>query len=88
MYIKREVFNDLGGFPDDFIIMEEYHLLEKIFKKYPFKIIPKYITASSRKYQKNSYMKVQFANLIVFNMYRMGYSQERMYRTYREMLKF
>lgn len=88
LYITKAVFEDLGGFPDDYIIMEEYCLIKKVFEKYSFKIIPKYIIASSRKYQKNHYMKVQFANLIVFNMYRFGFSQERMYRTYRGMLRF
>jgi len=88
LFITKEVFDDLGGFPNDFIIMEEYFLIKKIFEKYPFKIVPKKIIACPRKYEKNPYMKVQFANLIIFNMYRFGYSQQQMYDAYRRMLRF
>ena len=88
LFIKKDLFEKLGGFPKGFIIMEEYVLIEKLLKSHQFKILPKKIIASSRKYQKNNYLKVQFANLIVFNMYKNGASQEEMYRKYRTMLKF
>lgn len=88
LFVKKDLFYKLGRFPNDFIIMEEYVLIEKLVKNHNFKILPKKIIASSRKYQKNNYMRVQIANLIVFNMYKRGASQEDMYRTYRTMLKF
>ena len=86
LYIKKDLFEKLGRYPNDFLIMEEYALIEKIVKDYNFEILPKKIIASARKYQKNSYLKVQIANLVVFNMYKRGESQEKMYQTYRSML--
>ncbi len=88
LFIKKELFEKLGGFPKGYIIMEEYFLIEKLLKNHHYKIIPKRIIASSRKYEKNNYLKVQLANLIIFNMNRLGYSQQKMYDAYRWMLKF
>lgn len=89
LFITRQLFNDLGRYPDDFIIMEEYKLLERARKrKIPFKIIPKFVLGSVRKYENNSYLRVQIANFIVFNMYRRGASQERLARTYKKLLNY
>lgn len=88
LFVKKSLFEKLGGFPKGFIIMEEYPLIKKLMKQHNFRIVPKVIIASSRKYEKNNYLKVQLANLIIFNMSRMGYSQEKMYKAYRTMLKF
>lgn len=87
IFIKREIFEKFGGYRDDFMIMEEYDLLKKVLKKYPFKIIKKNATVSARKYEENSYLRVQIANLLVFNMYRFGYSQESMVKMYRRILR-
>ena len=88
LFIKKDLFYQLGRFPNDYIIMEEYVLIEKLVKHHDFRILPKKIIASARKYEKNHYLKVQYANLVVFRMYRKGASQEDMYRTYRTMLKY
>ena len=43
---------------------------------------------SARKYDTNSYMRVQVANLIVFNMYRFGFSQDAMVKMYKRLLDY
>lgn len=89
LFVTRKIFEELGGYPSDYIIMEEYKLLEKARKrKIPFKIIPKFVLGSVRKYENNSYLRVQIANLIVFNMYRRGASQDRLARTYKRLLDY
>lgn len=86
LYVTREVFEELGGYRDDYIIMEEYDFIERAKERYPFKIIPKDVLASARKYEANSYFQVQFANMIVFNMFRMGFSQQKMIATYQRLI--
>lgn len=87
IFIKRTVFDEFNGYRPDFLIMEEYDLLKKLQAKYPFKIIKKEATVSARKYEENSYLRVQVANFLVFNMYRLGYSQNDMVAMYRKILK-
>lgn len=88
LYILRDLFQELGGFNDSHIIMEEYDLIVRARSKYPFRIIPKNVLVSARKYENNSYLRVQVANFIAFNMYRLGFPQDRIYNTYRRMLDY
>ncbi|MEM1120240.1 MAG: TIGR04283 family arsenosugar biosynthesis glycosyltransferase, partial [Bacteroidota bacterium] len=85
LFVTKKVFDDLDGYKE-MRIMEEYDFLIRARKKYPFKIIPSRVLVSARKYDNRSYVKVQFANVIVFNMFRFGASQDRLVRTYRQLL--
>lgn len=87
LFIPKNLFHKLGGFREDHIIMEEYEFLIRARKEYTFKIMQKDIIVSARKYANNSWLRVQLANVLVFNMYFLGYPQETLVRTYRRMLR-
>lgn len=87
LFIEREVFEKLNGYRKDYLIMEEYELIERARKKYNFKIIKKDAIVSARKYKKNGYLRVQLANLLAFRLYRRGAPQEQIVNTYRRLLK-
>lgn len=87
LFIKDEVFNALNGFREDYQIMEDFEFIIRARQAYRFKIIPENMLVSARKYHENSYLRVQIANLVVFNMFRFGYSQEAMLKTYRKLLR-
>ena len=86
LFVTRELFAELKGYCSKHYIMEEYDFIARARKNHPFKIMPKAVLVSARKYETNGYLKVQVANLIVFNMYRFGVSQEKMLKFYRSML--
>lgn len=86
LFITRSLFNKLGGYKDDYVIMEDFDLIERIQGITDFKIIQKDVTVSSRKYANNGYFKVQIANFIVFMMYFLDYPQEKMVSTYKSLL--
>jgi rSAM/selenodomain-associated transferase 2 len=86
LFVTRKVFEELNGYKNDYIIMEEYDFIGRARKKYPFKIIPKAVKVSARKYENNSYLRVMMANFIVFSMYRFGASQQTLAKTYRSLL--
>jgi len=88
LFINRSLFNELGGFREDYRIMEDYDLIAKIQTASRFRIIQKDATVSSRKYDENGYFRVQIANLTVFIMYFAGASQEMMCHAYRNMLNY
>ncbi|SMD44991.1 transferase 2, rSAM/selenodomain-associated [Aquiflexum balticum DSM 16537] len=66
LFVKRDVFETLGGFDENYCIMEDFEFVRRLKKTYTFHVIPKKITVSARKYENNSWMRVQLANLIVF----------------------
>ena len=86
LYVTRDVFDELQGYRDDFQIMEEYDFIIRARKKYPFKIIPKDVLVSARKYDERSWLRVMMSNSIVFTMFRNGASQNAMVDMYKRLL--
>ena len=69
LYIKKSIFNSLGGFDEDFCIMEDFDLVRRIRQKSDFHVLPNEIIVSARKYIENSWLKVQLANFAAFSLF-------------------
>lgn len=69
LFITRRFFDQLGGFDEKFVIMEDYDIIRRICREEHFHIIPKEITVSARKYEKNSWLWVQICNITAFLLY-------------------
>ena len=87
LFITKDAFEKLNGFNETMRIMEEYDFIIRAKKLFKFKIIPKDAIVSARKYEDNSYLRVNFANLVVFTLFRFGASQQLMLRTYNRLIK-
>jgi len=88
LFIKKEVFQQLNGFDETFVIMEEYEFLIRLRKQFKFQIIQKDIVVSARKYEHNSWLKVQLANAIAFTMFKLKYKPEKIKNFYNRFLKY
>lgn len=87
-FIRRTTFQTLGGYNEDYCVMEEYDFLQRAMLQYKLHIIPKNARVSARKYKKNGWIRVQLANLIVFRAYRRGVAPAQIKATYQRLLKF
>jgi len=88
LFIEKKLFDQLDGFDEKHTIMEDYSILQKVKKrKENFRVIPKNVIVSSRKYDENSYWKVQYANYIAYNMFKKGKSQEEIKKKYKQLIK-
>lgn len=72
LYITRDLFHQEKGFDEKYSIMEDFELVRRLRPRMGYHIIPKSIEASSRKYARNSYFKVNLANLKAFWMFHKG----------------
>ncbi|WP_340154006.1 TIGR04283 family arsenosugar biosynthesis glycosyltransferase [uncultured Marivirga sp.] len=63
LFIKKSVFEQNNGFDEEYVVMEDFELIKRLWKKHPFGIIPKSVKVSARKYELNSYWTVNMANL-------------------------
>ncbi len=72
LFIKKSVYDSLNGFDESFVIMEEYDLLKRAKEKYRFGIINESVIVSARKYEKNGYFKIQYANFRAMKMFFTG----------------
>lgn len=86
LFITKETFKALGGFNPEYVIMEEYEFVGRLQAKFSFVIIPENVLISARKYETNSWLRVQVANLLVFNLYRLGIKPSTLQNLYRRML--
>lgn len=89
LFIRKKDFLKVGKFREDYQIMEDYEFIIRAKKVLNFKIIPKNVIVSARKYKTNSYLRVQKANFKVMRMFLSGKaSQLEMMKTYRSMLDY
>lgn len=86
LFIKRTIFNELAGFNEDHLIMEDFEFFWRAKKSFQHRIILNDVCVSARKYDKNSYWRVQFANFLIFNGYQLGVSQQRLVNWYQFIL--
>ena len=87
LFVTRQVFKKNGGFINQMRIMEEYEFCERVRKEGTlYKILPGVALVSARKYDTNSWWRVQMANKKIISMYRKNASQQAMVDTYKKML--
>ena len=86
LFITKKVFNDLHGYDENYTIMEEYDLLRRAKKKYRFKILDKGVLISARKYDNNSYLKVNVANALAMFLFLVKCKPEMIKKIYIRLL--
>jgi rSAM/selenodomain-associated transferase 2 len=89
LFIKKDVFQQLSGFRPGYRIMEDFDLVKRAKKnKFKFIILPYSILVSARKYEKNSWLRVQWANTVIVMAWKRGASQDWMVKKYKKMLRW
>ena len=88
IFVTRTLFEKVGPYKNEMLIMEDYDFLARIRKEGKFKLFNKATVFSARKYDQNSWFKVQKANLKIVRMYKNGKSQQEMLDTYKRMLNY
>lgn len=86
LFVLKNAFEALQGFDEQHRIMEDYEFITRARKTLSFKIVPKAVIVSARKYEKNNYIRVNIANGIVYSMFLMGASQDSMINMYNRLL--
>ncbi len=87
LFLWSHTFNFLGGFNEKLEIMEDFDLVDRLRRMGKFQVIPNDIHVRPQKYNSISYIRVQLANVFVYQLYRLGYNQEILKRTWSRMLE-
>jgi rSAM/selenodomain-associated transferase 2 len=87
LMMTRQAYDLCGGYDKNDIIMEDYNIIVRA-KKAGLKlhIIPSEFVVSDRKYHHNGYLRVNIANFIVFNMWRLGFQPYRLKSVYHKLI--
>lgn len=88
LFIRRRAFDYLDGFRSDLHLMEDFDLVKRA-KKVGLQhcLIPHDALVSARKYDNNSWLRVNLVNLWVFLLFYCGVSSERLCQAYRRLLR-
>lgn len=89
LFIRRDFFESMNGFDAGMRIMEDYDIVTRakaLGAKY--KIFTKTALLSARKYETNSWLRVQTANYIIIQMFKKGAGQEAMVNRYKQLLNY
>lgn len=82
-FMTRRLFQELGGYNRDYLIMEDFDLFHRMKNEgNAWEIVTNPATVSARKYNKNGYLKVQLINLMIYLKYKMNFSQNKLVKTY------
>jgi len=87
-FMKRSVFEQLRGYDPKMVIMEDFEFFKRIKRnKIPYTIVQKRAQVSSRKYVKNSWLRVNFANLCAFILFSLKADSQIIKTCYTKMLR-
>jgi len=87
LFIKKDFFYEIGGFKEKLPIMEDFDFVWRAKRKAEMCYVKKDAIVSARKFEENSYVKVQLANIFVFFLFRLGVSPHFLAKFYRGVLK-
>lgn len=86
LFVTRSFFDALDGYDEEYVIMEDFDFIRRARKKTKFKLLDKSVLVSARKYEKNSYLTIQTANLSAFLMFYFGASPQKIKDMYNRRL--
>jgi rSAM/selenodomain-associated transferase 2 len=87
LFVQKEAFEQSGGFCTAHIVMEDHEYIKRLRKGFQFAIIKKPVLTSARKYLTNGIYKTQGVFYLIYFMYRFGFSQQQLVRTYRNLIR-
>jgi rSAM/selenodomain-associated transferase 2 len=88
LFVQKNTFNSLDGFDESYTIMEDFDFIKRLRKRFRFAIIQKPVVVSARKYEKNSYLKVNLINLWSYWSFMLGRDPEKIKELYKRRLNF
>jgi rSAM/selenodomain-associated transferase 2 len=87
-FFEANTFEELGGFDENYCIMEDFEIMDRIRKeKVPFKIIQSRATVSARKYDHSTWLEVNLINGYVFLLYKLGVKPLKLRKIYKGFLR-
>ena len=87
LFVTKEVFKKCGGFREDLLMMEDQEIIHRIKMYGRFTVMNDTVTTSARKYIDNGVFRMQGIFYRIWALYYLGYSQERLLKLYRRLIR-
>jgi rSAM/selenodomain-associated transferase 2 len=83
-FITKALFNDIGGFDENYIIYEDNILINELYKRKQFKVINKKLRTSARRYEKHGIWKLQYHFWTIYVKKWFGASADELHNYYKK----
>lgn len=83
-FITKDLFDDIGGFDESYIIYEDNILINELYSRKLFKVINKKLRTSARRYEKHGIWKLQYHFWAIYVKKWLGASAEDLYNYYKK----
>lgn len=86
-FITRSLFDEIGGYDESYIIYEDNILINELYKRKQFVVIPHWLTTSARRYEEAGIWKLQYHFWAIYVKKWFGASADDIYRYYLKHIK-
>ncbi|ARS36273.1 TIGR04283 family arsenosugar biosynthesis glycosyltransferase [Pontibacter actiniarum] len=87
LFVRRDVFEKANGFDERLRLLEDQEIIGRLRKYGAFVVLPQQVTTSARKYSQHGVYKIQLGYFLIYALYKLGASQERLVRVYKRLLQ-
>lgn len=78
LYIKKQLFEKIGGYNEALKIMEDTNIVERAKKFASINVLPTLVTTSARKYKIHGYYRLQLFYILIVVLYHCGVRQKKL----------
>jgi len=87
LFIKREIFRDIGGFDESLKVMEDQEIVKRIRLRHKFHLMETSVITSARKYRMNGVLRLQLIFTLIFLLYYFGVKQDVLVSIYKDLIQ-
>ena len=87
LFVSGEYFNKISGFCEKHIVFEDYEIITRLRRLGNFAILSKEVITSARKYLANGIFRMQSIFYLMYFMYQLGYSQDKLLAILRKLVR-
>lgn len=84
LYIKKTLFDEIGGYNETYPIYEDNIIIAELYKRKKFSVIQKWIFASPRLYDKLGVWKLQWIYIVIYLKSWQGADAEDIYKYFKQ----
>lgn len=83
LFITKALFNSSGGYNEDYLIYEDNEYIGRLYKLAAFKILPRHVKTSARRYEDQGKVRLQYHFGVIHLKNYLGAGPRQLYDYYR-----
>lgn len=87
LFVTSALFQKINGFDEDLKLMEDNEIIHRLKEKTRFKIMPRQVTTSARRYREKGVLRLQLFFILIYTLYHLGVSQDILVDIYRQWIQ-